>query len=46
VLRSTLSDGTVLCSRSVLCATSVEWRRLDVEGMDRLIHSCVYYASG
>jgi len=45
VFRAVLSDGTELCSRSVLCATGVEWRHLDVDGIDRLLHSGVYYGA-
>ena len=43
--RSELSDGVTVRSRAVLCATGVEWRRLDVPGIDELLHSGVYYGS-
>ena len=43
--RTELSDGNVLRSTCVLCATGVEWRRLDVPGVDRLLHAGVYYGS-
>jgi thioredoxin reductase (NADPH) len=43
--RSELSDGTTLRSRCVLCATGVTWRRLDAPGIERLLHSGVYYGS-
>jgi thioredoxin reductase (NADPH) len=39
----TLSDGTELRCHVVLLATGVEWRRLDVPGMDRLVGAGVYY---
>ena len=45
VFRSTLSDGSTVNSRCVLCATGVSWRRLDVPGVDRLLHAGVYYGS-
>lgn len=38
-----LSDGTELRCHVVLLATGVEWRRLDVPGIDRLIGAGVYY---
>ncbi len=43
--RSELSDGSTVTSRAVLCATGVEWRRLDVVGIDDLLHAGVYYGS-
>ena len=42
---SELSDGSTIRSRSVLCATGVSWRRLDVPGTERLLHAGVYYGS-
>ena len=39
----TLSDGTELRCHVVLLATGVQWRRLDVHGLDRLIGAGVYY---
>ena len=39
----TLSDGTELTSHVVLLATGVQWRRLDVPGIDRLVGAGVYY---
>ena len=42
---SELSDGTTIRSRCVLCATGVSWRRLDVPGVQRLLHAGVYYGS-
>ena len=44
--RGDLSDGTSIRSRSVLCATGIAWRRLDVPGVDRLLHAGVYYGAG
>lgn len=40
-----LSDGNRVISRCLLCATGVEWRRLDVPGIERLLHAGVYYGS-
>jgi thioredoxin reductase (NADPH) len=45
IFRSALSDGSTIESRCVLCATGVNWRRLDVTGVDRLMHAGVYYGS-
>jgi thioredoxin reductase (NADPH) len=42
---SELSDGTMIRSRCVLCTTGVDWRRLDVPGVERLLHSGLYYGS-
>jgi len=39
----TLSDGSELRSHVVLLATGVQWRRLDVPGIDRLVGAGVYY---
>ncbi|HEX2931470.1 MAG TPA: FAD-dependent oxidoreductase [Candidatus Binatia bacterium] len=39
----TLSDGTQLRSHVALLATGVQWRRLDVPGIDRLVGAGVYY---
>jgi thioredoxin reductase (NADPH) len=39
----TLSDGAELTSHVVLLATGVQWRRLDVPGIDRLVGAGVYY---
>jgi thioredoxin reductase (NADPH) len=43
--RCFLADGSELRARSVLCATGVEWRRLDVDGVDRLLYAGVYYGA-
>jgi len=43
---SELSDGTAIRSRSVLMATGVEWRRLDVAGVEDLLGAGVYYGAG
>lgn len=45
LFRSDLSDGTSIRSRSVLCTTGVTWRRLDVPGVERLLHAGVYYGA-
>jgi thioredoxin reductase (NADPH) len=41
----TLSDGTVVHTRSVIVATGVSWRRLDVPRMDELIGAGVSYGA-
>jgi thioredoxin reductase (NADPH) len=41
-----LSDGTAVRSRSMLVASGVEWRRLEVPGIDELLGSGVYYGAG
>jgi len=40
-----LADGTPLRARAVLVATGVDWRRLEVDGVDRLLHAGVYYGA-
>jgi thioredoxin reductase (NADPH) len=40
---TTLADGTELRCHAVLLAVGVEWRRLDVPGLDALIGAGVYY---
>ncbi len=39
----TLSDGSELRAHGVLLATGVEWRRLDVPGIYKLVGAGVYY---
>ena len=41
-----LSDGTAVQSRAMLVATGVDWRRLEVPGIDELLGSGVYYGAG
>jgi thioredoxin reductase (NADPH) len=41
-----LSDGTPVRGRAVLFASGVEWRRLDVPGVDDLLGAGVYYGAG
>ena len=41
-----LSDGAAVRSRSVLVASGVDWRRLEVPGIDELLGSGVYYGAG
>jgi thioredoxin reductase (NADPH) len=41
-----LSDGTEVRSRSLIVATGVDWRRLDVPGLDDLLGAGVYYGAG
>jgi thioredoxin reductase (NADPH) len=40
-----LSDGTVVSSRTVIVATGVSWRRLDVPRLDELIGAGVSYGA-
>ncbi len=41
----TLDGGDVLHTKSIILATGVEWRRLDIEGIDRFVGSGVYYGA-
>ena len=41
-----LSDGTLIRGRAMLFASGVEWRRLDVPGIDDLLGAGVYYGAG
>src|SRR6266478_3872447 len=41
-----LSDGTTVRSRAMLLASGVEWRRLEIPGIDELLGSGVYYGAG
>jgi thioredoxin reductase (NADPH) len=41
-----LSDGTAVRSRAMLIASGVDWRRLEVPGIDELLGSGVYYGAG
>jgi thioredoxin reductase (NADPH) len=41
-----LSDGAAVRSRAVLIASGVDWRRLEVPGIDELLGSGVYYGAG
>jgi thioredoxin reductase (NADPH) len=41
-----LSDGSAIRSRSMLVASGVDWRRLEVPGIDELLGSGVYYGAG
>jgi thioredoxin reductase (NADPH) len=43
--RSSLSDGSTIRSRCVLCATGVSWRRLHAPAIERLLHAGVYYGA-
>lgn len=42
----TLSDGTEISGRTVLIATGVSYRSLDVPGVERLTGAGVYYGAG
>jgi thioredoxin reductase (NADPH) len=41
-----LSDETTFQARAVLVATGVEWRRLDVPGLEDLLGAGIYYGAG
>jgi thioredoxin reductase (NADPH) len=41
-----LGDGNEISCHAVLIATGVQWRRLDVPGMDRMQGAGVYYGGG
>jgi thioredoxin reductase (NADPH) len=41
-----LSDGTLVRGGSLLFASGVDWRRLDVPGIDDLLGAGVYYGAG
>ncbi|HLJ46750.1 MAG TPA: FAD-dependent oxidoreductase [Bryobacteraceae bacterium] len=41
-----LKDGAELACHCVLLATGVQWRQLDVPGMDRLHGAGIYYGAG
>jgi thioredoxin reductase (NADPH) len=44
--RAHLSDGTSVLGRTLLVASGVEWRRLEVPGIDELLGAGVYYGAG
>ena len=41
-----LSDGSIVHARSVIVASGVEWRRLEVAGIDDFLGAGVYYGAG
>lgn len=41
-----LSDGAAVRSRTMLVSSGVDWRRLEVPGIDELLGSGVYYGAG
>jgi thioredoxin reductase (NADPH) len=41
-----LADGNEISAEALLIATGVQWRKLDVPGMDRLTGAGVYYGAG
>src|ERR1700736_2822626 len=41
-----LADGTKIVARTAICATGVEYRRLDLPNEDRFIGAGVYYGAG
>ena len=45
LFRVTLEDGRELCARAVVVATGVQYRRLPIEGLERLEGAGIYYAA-
>ena len=43
---ASLSDGSRVRSKTLLLASGVDWRRLEVPGIDELLGSGVYYGAG
>jgi thioredoxin reductase (NADPH) len=43
---ASLSDGATVRSRALLLASGVEWRRLEIPGIEELLGSGVYYGAG
>src|SRR5258706_2274640 len=41
-----VSDGSELACHTLLLATGVQWRKLDVPGVDRLQGAGIYYGAG
>ena len=41
-----LSDGATIRTRAVLAASGVDWRRLELDGLDELLGAGVYYGAG
>jgi thioredoxin reductase (NADPH) len=41
----TLEDGTRVSAKAIVLATGVQWRRLDVSGMERFAERGVYYGA-
>jgi len=41
-----LSDGTLVRGRALLLASGVDWRRLDVPGIEDMLGAGVYYGAG
>ncbi|TCN35475.1 thioredoxin reductase (NADPH) [Kribbella orskensis] len=46
LLRVNLSDGSVMASRSNICATGVRWRRLGLDDEEKFFGAGLYYGSG
>jgi thioredoxin reductase (NADPH) len=44
--RGELSDGATFVGRTILLASGVEWRRLEVPGIEDLLGAGVYYGAG
>jgi len=40
-----LDDGEAIRARTIILATGVSWRRLEIEGFDRLVGKGVYYGA-
>lgn len=46
IYRCQLSDGTTFNGRTILLASGVEWRRLEIPGVEDLLGAGVYYGAG
>jgi thioredoxin reductase (NADPH) len=46
LFRGHLSDGATFLGRTILLASGVEWRRLEVPGVEELLGAGVYYGAG
>lgn len=40
-----LADGSEISSQAVVIASGVQWRKLDVDGIDRLVGAGIYYGA-
>ena len=45
-IHATLSSGEELVAKANICATGVEYKRLDLDGEERFFHKGVYYGAG
>lgn len=45
-IHAIMADGSQLAARVNVCATGIEWRRLGLDGEDRLLGAGVFYGAG